>query len=132
MTNKPDPTQKLGPTVQAARQKLGLSLRQLGERLRKDDGTTFSPQYINDIERGRRMPPDDLLLQIATVLGLDAQLVLQLTGREPPEFKEYLADMPGQSEPIGRLFRKARESQFSDWDALLKVMLEKQKLERQK
>lgn len=120
MANKPQPSQKLGPTIQAARQGRGLSLRQLGERLRKEDGSSFSPQYINDIERGRRIPPDDLLHQLATALELDTELMLQLTGREPPEVKEYLSEMPGQSEPIGRLFRKARERQFSDWDALLK------------
>jgi transcriptional regulator with XRE-family HTH domain len=122
MTTKLEPNQKLGPTIQAARQRRGLSLRQLGERLRKEDGSCFSPQYINDIEHGRRIPPDDLVMQLSTVLELPAEVMLQLTGRQPPEVKEYFAAMPGQSEPVGRLFRKARENQFSDWDALLKLI----------
>jgi transcriptional regulator with XRE-family HTH domain len=125
MTDKIDPTQKLGPTLQAARQKLGWSLRQLGERLRKEDGSSFSPQYINDFEHGRRVPPDDLLVQLAAVLNLDPQLLLQLTGREPPEVKEYLSEMPGQSEPIGKLFRKAKERGFTDWAGLMKQIEEK-------
>jgi transcriptional regulator with XRE-family HTH domain len=111
--------QKLGPVLQAARQKHGWSLRQLGERLRKEDGSSFSPQYLNDIEHGRRTPPSDLVTQIAGLLSLDPQVLLALAGHEPPEVKEYLAEMPEQGETIGRLFRKARERGFKDWNTLL-------------
>lgn len=120
--SKTEPLQKFGPALQEARQKRGWSLRQLGERLYKEDGTSFSPQYLNDIEHGRRNPPEDLVIQMAKVLDLDEKLMLSLAGREPPEVKAYLADMPDQGEPVGRLFRKAREKGFKDWDDLLKLM----------
>ena len=108
-----------GDTIRIARQVHGLSLRELGERIRKPDGTSFSPQYLNDVEHGRRNPPDEAVVrQLATVLSLDPQTLLGQAGKEPEEIREYLADMPEEREVIGRLFRKARESKFKDWTAI--------------
>jgi transcriptional regulator with XRE-family HTH domain len=122
------PTKNLGDVVRDARQKKGMSLRQLGERLRKDDGSTMSPQYLNDIEHGRRNPPDEpILRQLAGVLDLDANTLCALAGREPKDVKKYLAEMPEQSEVVGRLFRVARQHGFSDWAALEKEIERKAK-----
>ncbi|MDC0750006.1 helix-turn-helix domain-containing protein [Polyangium mundeleinium] len=118
--SKTDATPKLGALLRESRQKRGMSLRQFGERLQKEDGSSLSPQYLNDIEHGRRNPPDDCILkQMAEVLGLDVQVLLAMAGREPPEVTEYLVEMPEQGQTIGKLFRKARESGFKDWDSLL-------------
>ena len=114
MTGKP-----FGETIKAARQRLGLSLRELGERVRRPDGAAFSPQYLNDIEHGRRNPPDEAVIQLlATALELDVQTLLAMAGKEPAEIREYLADMPEEREIIGRLFRMARERKFKDWDRI--------------
>lgn len=109
-------TRDVSTLVREARQKKGLSLRELGDRIRKADGTALSPQYLNDIEHGRRNLPDEpLLSQLAEVLGLDPNVLRSLAGREPKEVTSYLSAMPEQTEEVGRLFRKAREVGFRDW-----------------
>jgi hypothetical protein len=52
-------------------------------------------------------------------------MLLELTGRAPQEVHEYLSELPGQSKPIGMLFRRAKERRFTDWDALLKEVEKK-------
>lgn len=109
-------SKKFGDVVREARQRAHLSLRDLGDRMRRPDGTSLSPQYLNDIEHGRRNPPDESVIRrMAAVLGLDEQVLLSLAGREPEEIREYLAAMPEEREVIGRLFRKARQHGFKDW-----------------
>lgn len=107
--------------IREARQGLKLSLQKVGEKLRKDDGTTVSPQYLNDLEHGRRNPPDEnLVKQMARVLALDVDTLLSLAGKGPAEVQEYLEQAPAERGNIGRLFRKAKEVGFKDWDALEK------------
>jgi hypothetical protein len=38
-----------------ARKKLGISQKNLADRIKKEDGQSISPQYLNDIERDRRL-----------------------------------------------------------------------------
>jgi transcriptional regulator with XRE-family HTH domain len=114
-----DGKNKLGTMLREARQQRGLSLRELGERLKKADGTNLSPQYLNDIEHGRRNPPDEpMLRQLAKVLHVEASVLLALAGQQPKEVAQYLSEMPEESETVGRLFRAAREHGFRDWAAL--------------
>ena len=123
MGYKPAPGTRFGDAVREARQRAGISLRELGERVKKADGSPMSPQYLNDIEHGRRNPPDeDVVRQMAKVLDLDVNVLLTLAGKEPSEIKEYLEDMPDKSESIGRLFRKAKEKKFSDWESLFDLI----------
>jgi len=42
--------------LKTARADAGFSVRALAERVRKPDGTTVSPSYITDIEKGRGAP----------------------------------------------------------------------------
>jgi len=110
---------KFGDELKKARQRLGLSLRELGEKIRKPDGAAFSPQYLNDIEHGRRNPPDEALIRmLAEVLELDPEVLLARAGKGPKEFSEYLEAMPEEREVLGRLFRKAREQGFKDWSSV--------------
>lgn len=96
-----------------------MSLRELGTRVRKPDGTPFSPQYLNDVEHGRRNPPEEVVIRkLAEVLGLDPEVLLAKAGKEPEEVRQYLKEMPGEREVIGRLFRKARAAGFKDWSKL--------------
>src|SRR6266851_4578768 len=112
---------KFGDTIREARQRLKLSLKAVGDKLRKEDGTNVSPQYLNDLEHGRRNPPDEnLITQMAKVFALDAEKLLALAGKEPVEVQEYLEEAPEERGSIGRLFRKAREKGFKDWDSLEK------------
>jgi transcriptional regulator with XRE-family HTH domain len=117
-----------GNHIRRARQAAKLSLRELGERVRKPDGTAYSPQYLNDVEHGRRNPPDeDTIRQLATALSIDPEVLLAEAGREPETVKEYLTAMPNEREVIGRLFRKAKEKGFTDWSRLERAMDEVKK-----
>ena len=73
-----------GETIAGARKDKGVSQRELAMRIVKEDGAAISPQYLNDIERDRRNPPGDHLLeQLARELGPGGGLPL-LPGREVP------------------------------------------------
>ena len=61
-----------GQVIASVRKDLGISQRELALKVLKEDGLPISPQYLNDIERDRRNPPGDSLLdQLAGELNLD-------------------------------------------------------------
>lgn len=82
----------LGRRISEARRALNLSQRQLAEQILRDDGVPISPQYLNDIERDRRIAPEYLLKRFAKVLKLDAEHLNFLAGRIPPFMSKKLSD----------------------------------------
>jgi transcriptional regulator with XRE-family HTH domain len=81
----------LGGKIAERRRAQHLSQKQLAERILRDDGAPISPQYLNDIERDRRVPPDYLLSCFAKTLGMDLDYLVFLAGRVPPSLS-FLAD----------------------------------------
>lgn len=76
----------VGQAIARARKELGLSQKELARRVRKEDGSAISPQYLNDIERDRRNPPAAYLLdQFAKELGLPHEYLHFLAGQLPEE-----------------------------------------------
>jgi transcriptional regulator with XRE-family HTH domain len=74
-----------GQAIAAERKKRGWRRKDLAARIVKADGTSISPQYLDDIERDRRNPPaEDLLEQIAAALDLESDYLYYLAGRIPP------------------------------------------------
>lgn len=94
-----------GKAVSEARKKIGLSQKQLAEKVIREDGEPISPQYLNDIEHDRRSPSSDhMVSQFADVLGLKADYLHYLNGRFPePERKGKLS--PQQFEKAIVAFR---------------------------
>jgi transcriptional regulator with XRE-family HTH domain len=78
-----------GSYIADARKNIPLSQKQLAERiLREEDGQPISPQYLNDIERDRRSPTSDhLIQQFATVLKIDPDYLHYLAGKLPDEIR---------------------------------------------
>jgi transcriptional regulator with XRE-family HTH domain len=77
-----------GQTIAAARKELGISQRELASRVIKEDGVPISAQYLNDIERGRRNPPGEHLLeQFAKELDLDNDYLFFLSGKLPSDMR---------------------------------------------
>ncbi len=77
-----------GQTIARARKKRGVSQRELAMRVVKEDGAPISPQYLNDIERDRRNPPGDHLLeQLARALDLDKDYLYFLAGKLPSDMR---------------------------------------------
>jgi transcriptional regulator with XRE-family HTH domain len=82
-------TTTFGSYIASARKKIPLSQKQLAEQiLREEDGQPISPQYLNDIERDRRSPTSDhLIQQFAKVLKIDADYLSYLAGKLPEEIR---------------------------------------------
>jgi transcriptional regulator with XRE-family HTH domain len=75
-----------GEILGQARAAANLTQKELAARLRKADGTSISAQYLNDIERGRRLPPsDELIRQLAAILHLAQDVFFHYAGRLPPD-----------------------------------------------
>jgi len=78
-----------GSYIAEARKKLSISQKELAARiLREEDQQPISPQYLNDIERDRRNPSSDhLIQQFAKVLKIDPDYLHYLAGRLPEEIR---------------------------------------------
>jgi len=97
---------KFGGVIAEARKKLGLSQKQLAEKILREDSEPISPQYLNDIERDRRSPSSDhMVKEFAKALKLEADYLHYLNGRFPePERHTKLS--PQQFEKAMVAFRK--------------------------
>src|SRR5437588_8715395 len=98
-----------GEIIVEARKKLGMSQKELAERIRKEDGTPISGQYLNDIERDRRNPPSEhLILQFAKLLNIPKDYLLLAAGTVPQEFAQRLSD--SDPETVERAFQAFRRN----------------------
>ena len=95
-----------GQVVSQARKEMGISQRDLALRILKEDGASISPQYLNDIERDRRNPPGDHLLEhFARELHLDIDYLYFLSGKLPSELRSGTSS-PQQVKQAFRAFRR--------------------------
>jgi transcriptional regulator with XRE-family HTH domain len=98
---KSEPGRTFGRAIQEARTDAGLTQKALAARL------DISPQYVNDIERNRRKPPpDDLIERCASTLGIDAMELYVLSGRIPQRFL-------AERDALGAEIAKLRERIFA-------------------
>ena len=79
-----------GKHIADARKSLKMSQKELAERiLREEDQQPISPQYLNDIERDRRNPSSDhLIQQFAKVLHINTDYLHYLAGKLPDELRQ--------------------------------------------
>lgn len=78
-----------GRTVSKARKDKGLSQKELAALIKRDDGASISPQYLNDIEHDRRSPSSDhLVKQFARVLEIDLDYLYYLADRFPEDIRK--------------------------------------------
>ena len=61
----------IGKRIKSAREKKGLTQEQLAEQV------NLSPMHISVIERGNKLPRLETLINIATVLDVSADILLQ-------------------------------------------------------
>lgn len=77
-----------GTYIAECRKNLKMSQKELaGQIMREEDGKPISPQYLNDIERDRRSPSSDHLIQeFARVLSnANRDYLHYLAGKLPSE-----------------------------------------------
>jgi transcriptional regulator with XRE-family HTH domain len=98
-----------GQIIAEARKKLGMSQKTLAARIKKEDGESISPQYLNDIERDRRNPPSEhLIAQFANELSLSKDYLLLAAGTLPQDLAVRLSD--SDPETVERAFRAFRKT----------------------
>ena len=97
-----------GSVITAARRRRALSQKELASRLKKEDGDAISPQYLNDLERDRRNPPNEhLLAQLAEQLELEREYLFYVAGTYPDDLKPAGTESPEKVAAAFRAFRRA-------------------------
>ncbi len=74
-----------GDAIAAERKRRGWSLRQLANRVPSEKGTPVTPQYLNDIEHGRRIPADFVLEGLGKALDIKKDVLFHLAGKLAPD-----------------------------------------------
>ena len=97
----------LGDMINGARVEKGMGLRALAREL------DIVPSYLSDIENNRRVPSEAVLRDLARVLDLDFERMMQRAGRLGEDVERYLQE----NRRAGQLFRRIAASQL-DQDAL--------------
>ncbi|MDX2027175.1 MAG: helix-turn-helix transcriptional regulator [Alphaproteobacteria bacterium] len=99
-------TTSFGSAIASARKELELSQKEVAKKIRKEDGETITPQYLNDIEHDRRSPSSDhIVKQFASVLKIPADILYWLAGRVPGDVTNRTVS-PEQIEKAYAVFRK--------------------------
>lgn len=85
-----------------------MSQKDLANEIQREDGQgSISPQYLNDIERDRRSPSSDFMIQqFAKALDLDADYLYFLSGKIPADVADK-AVTPERIQEAMVAFRKA-------------------------
>jgi transcriptional regulator with XRE-family HTH domain len=77
-----------GELIANARKQVGLSQKDVASRIKKEDGSSISPQYLNDLERNRRNPPSESMLrQLAQELQIAEDYVFFVAGQFPEDLR---------------------------------------------
>src|SRR3954470_8680626 len=84
----------LGRVIAERRSALGLSLKDLGRQVHKEDGHGVSAQYLHDIERDRRTPSPHVLGELAKARGVNVYYLASVAGQCPQEVISYLRERP--------------------------------------
>jgi transcriptional regulator with XRE-family HTH domain len=96
-----------GTILSEARKAKGMSQKELAGQLKKEDGLPISPQYLNDIEHGRRNPPSEFLIgQIAKLLECDKDTLCLAAGTIPSDLIKMAVTEPDKVEKAIKLFRR--------------------------
>ena len=114
-----------GDFIKHLRKKLMLTQRHVAERvvsrLKGDAARGFDVTYLSKIENNRLPPPSTAaILALAVVLETDADSLLALAGKAPPDIGEKFKESPGAR----AFFRSAVELDLSEeeWGQLLEKM----------
>lgn len=94
-----------GQVIVAARKAAKLTQKSVAESLRRGDGRRVLPPFLNDLEHGRRLPPEDEVInQLATILKLSSDVLYFYAQRLPPHVPRDASD--AQVEAAYREFRQ--------------------------
>lgn len=97
-----------GKAIASGRKAMGWSQKELAAKIKKEDGETITPQYLNDIEHDRRSPSSDHLVgEFARVLKIDPVPLFAAIGMLATNDRKLVKKAtPDQVENAFRAFRK--------------------------
>ncbi|MBW3638112.1 MAG: helix-turn-helix domain-containing protein [Armatimonadetes bacterium] len=101
----------LGEILREARAAKGLSLRGLAGQM------DITPSYLSDIENDRRVPAEEVLQQLASLLNLGFDDLMAQAGRFGEEAEQFAKDRPAAV----KLFRRLANANPSD-EAIEKII----------
>ena len=81
-----------GEVLVRSRNKAGLQQKELATLIKKKDGESISPAYLNDLEHDRRNPSDYLIEQFASILIISADYLYHCAGILPPSLRNCEID----------------------------------------
>jgi len=97
-----------GQAIVTARKSKQLSQKQLASMILKEDGNPISPQYLNDIERDRRNPPGEYLInQFAKILKIPEEYFYFLANEIPPKYRRVSPNNPMQVQEAFKAFARS-------------------------
>ncbi len=77
-----------GQVIIGARKAAGLTQKAVAERLRRGDGRTVLPPYLNDLEHDRRYPPENAVIaQLGKILNLSSDVLYFYAKRIPADVR---------------------------------------------
>lgn len=120
MTGDAGGEKTLGDVIREARTAKG-SQREFAKQL------GITPSYMNDIENDRRVPAEDVLGDIARLLGLDFDVLMARAGRLGAAAERYMRRHP----TAGVLFRLISQANLPAED-LAKLLRKAEELGRRK
>ncbi len=101
-----DSRQTLGQVLADARKKRSKSLKEISLRVKKEDGSSISPQYLNDIEHDRRTPSPVVLEQLAKAFDLPPDYLYFLAGSMPEDLAKARGVTEDQIVEAYKAFRR--------------------------
>lgn len=102
-------TSTFGSYIVSRRKQLGISQKELASKiLKEEDNKPITPQYLNDIEKDRRQPNSDHIIdQFSKALEVEADYLFYLSGIFPSDVRQ--ANMP--REEVVQMFRAFRRTE---------------------
>lgn len=106
--------QSIGEKIRLRRvQELNKGLREMAGLL------NISAPYLTDIEKGHRVPPEELLLKIARLYQFDPAELRAAWSRPETIVAEVASQDPTTAAKVPEFLRKARHLTSDQWDQLI-------------
>ena len=111
-TRSPSTGPTFGAIFNRQRQRLRLSLRDVAAEVRGADGRPVSRQYLNAIEKGRKVPSVNVILELCRVLGIEPQGLPWTPQHCHDLLAAHLSAQPDQAHAMGDWLYRMRERQL--------------------
>jgi transcriptional regulator with XRE-family HTH domain len=105
-----NPIKTFGQTIYEARKREGYKLEVLASLITKEDGEPITHQYLSDLEKDRRNPPSDRIIQeLARELKIPVADLYLKAKRFPPNFDLKNEEHVAAARAMMRKLEKPRE-----------------------